>query len=95
MVRDGGETLREPASRQETQGWAWQPGHEDLTLEEEANQGGVQALDSDMGQEEGDDFEEMIAGWLEFFQEVNSLPNLYIPRLVNHVINHSVSSEHE
>eukprot|EP00972_Heterocapsa_arctica_P043729 6455172-Heterocapsa_arctica.AAC.1 len=34
----------------------------------------------------------MLAGWLEFFQEVNGLPNLYIPALVNNVINHSVSS---
>eukprot|EP00972_Heterocapsa_arctica_P023248 3425503-Heterocapsa_arctica.AAC.1 len=29
-------------SRQEEQAWEWQPGHEDLTLEEEANPGGVQ-----------------------------------------------------
>eukprot|EP00972_Heterocapsa_arctica_P056083 8273167-Heterocapsa_arctica.AAC.1 len=36
----------------------------------------------------------MIAGWLEFFHEVNSLPNLYIPALVNHVISHSVSNEY-
>eukprot|EP00972_Heterocapsa_arctica_P015042 2215436-Heterocapsa_arctica.AAC.1 len=34
----------------------------------------------------------MIAGWSEFFQELNSLPHLYIPALVDNVINHSVSS---
>eukprot|EP00972_Heterocapsa_arctica_P008637 1265164-Heterocapsa_arctica.AAC.1 len=54
-------------SRQEEQAWDWQPGHEDLTLEEEAIPGGVQEEESDLGQEDGDDFEEMIAGWLEFF----------------------------
>eukprot|EP00972_Heterocapsa_arctica_P088847 13103234-Heterocapsa_arctica.AAC.1 len=58
-------------------------GHDVPTQEEEVNQGRTQEEGSEPEREEEDDFEEMIAGWLEFFQELNSLPHLYIPALVD------------
>eukprot|EP00972_Heterocapsa_arctica_P094163 13886115-Heterocapsa_arctica.AAC.1 len=67
--KDGGEGSGRNPTRSEEQPWEWQPGHEDLTLEEEINQGGMQEDGSEPEQEEEDDFEEMLAGWLEFFQE--------------------------
>eukprot|EP00972_Heterocapsa_arctica_P078016 11504517-Heterocapsa_arctica.AAC.1 len=79
--KEGSEGSERNPSRSGDQSWEWQPGHDVPTYEEEVNQGGTQEEGSEPEQEEEDDFEEMLAGWLEFFQELNSLPNLYIPTL--------------